>query len=425
MLRGQIDPKKEIQNEVHSLSLLLPGHCAADRHRFSQNNMAISGIAIFILVFILDYSACERRLILAKVGEDVSITCPCPTFIPCEANFIRWMKVAVNGSVTIINTGCGQSCRISQKIVNNSQIELTIQRVTRDDEGRYDCDKNTASVLTFRGKGTYLQIKDESWSNRSEVTLLREFKRSTMKPNLYELQHGSLLCLVTGLLSPNIIIIWHSSHGRVAAGQTWVSDTSKSFTAGSRLQINVTTGKNLHITQNAKGPGEEWWCEVHHDNFTLSAMSSLDNNTERCSAVLYAVVSLALLCVFSLVLLTSRWFLHSHRGVSVTTSSPSQDAAGSGVRLQLTQLPTSTGQLTQLPTSTGQPSNSGSEVYSVLKYHCHNTVSSSARQSDVSTSVTYSALSFQQLPPRPGRRRREKHKDWHAHIYSAVHFHDT
>ncbi|XP_041964096.1 uncharacterized protein LOC121721314 isoform X4 [Alosa sapidissima] len=343
--------------------------------------MAILGIAIFILVFILDYSACERRLILAKVGEDVSITCPCPTFIPCEANFIRWMKVAVNGSVTIINTGCGQSCRISQKIVNNSQIELTIQRVTRDDEGRYYCDKNTASVLTFRGKGTYLQIKDESWSNRSEVTLLREFKRSTMKPNLYELQHGSLLCLVTGLLSPNIIIMWHSSHGRMASGQTWVSDTSKGFTAGSRLQINVTTGKNLHITQNAKGPGEEWWCEVHHDNFTLSAMSSLDNNT----------------------------------GVSVTTSSPSQDGAGSGARLQLTQL----------PTSTGQPSNSGSEVYSVLKYHSHNTVSSSAHQSDVSTSVTYSALSFQQPPPRPGRRRREKNRDWHAHIYSTVHTHDT
>ncbi|KAG5270786.1 hypothetical protein AALO_G00172290 [Alosa alosa] len=395
--------------------------------------MAILGIAIFILVFILDYSACERRLILAKVGEDVSITCPCPTFIPCEANFIRWMKVAVNGSVTIINTGCGQSCRISQKIVNNSQIELTIQRVTRDDEGRYYCDKNTASVLTFRGKATYLQIKDESWSNRSEVTLLREFKRSTMKPNLYELQHGSLLCLVTGLLSPNIIIMWHSSHGRVASGQTWVSDTSKGFTAGSRLQINVTTGKNLHITQNAKGPGEEWWCEVHHDNFTLSAMSSLDNNTEWCSAVcvpewcsavcvpewcsavLYAVVSLVLLCVFSLVLLTSHWFLHSHRGVSVTTSSPSQDGAGSGARLQLTQL----------PTSTGQPSNSGSEVYSVLKYHSHNTVSSSAHQSDVSTSVTYSALSFQQPPPRPGRRRREKNRDWHAHIYSTVHTHDT
>ncbi|XP_062394551.1 uncharacterized protein LOC134082675 isoform X2 [Sardina pilchardus] len=384
-----------------------------------QNNMAISDITIFILMFILDYSACERGLILAKLDEDISITCPCPASIRCEAKFIRWMKVAVNGTVIIINTDCRQSCRISQKIVN-SQIELTITRATRDDEGRYYCDMNTLWVLKFSGKGTYLQIKEsESWTNRSEVTLLRELERTTMKPNLDELQHGSLLCFVTGLLTPNIIITWHSTHTRVAAGQTWVSDTIESFTAGSRLQLNVTTGENLHITQNGKGPGEEWWCEVHYDNFTESAMSSLDNNTvpEWCPVVLYSAVSLVLLCALCLVLLTSHWVLHSHKGVAVTTISSAQDRPGSGLRSQLTQL----------PTSTGQPTNSGSEVYSILKYHSHNTVASAAPQSHVSdvNSVTYSALNFQQPPPRPGRRRREKNKDWHTDIYSALNYHDV
>ena len=57
--------------------------------------------------------------------------------------------------------------------------------------------------------------------------LLREFESSMMKSALENHRTSVLCCLVTALLTPNIIITWHSSQGRVEAGQTWVSDANE------------------------------------------------------------------------------------------------------------------------------------------------------------------------------------------------------
>ncbi|KAL2084088.1 hypothetical protein ACEWY4_019606 [Coilia grayii] len=276
----------------------------------------------------------------------------------CNDTFIRWIKVAVNGA-TFLDTGCKQNCRISHQSVGESRIELTVRQVTKEDKGRYYCIKNNSKTPDIRGKGTFLHIADAGHSiNRTEVNLLTEFSGSSQM--LEYSRPVVLYCLVTGLVSPNINITWHSNQRHLEAGQTWLSDATEGFTAGSRLEVNVTTGKD---SQNAEGQREEWWCELHQGNFTFkSSMSSLHAHSEPdwCPVVLYSAVAVLLLCVLSLVLLASHWVPYSRTGgeSSVNTNiQPPQDDTSSGVGLQ-----------DSLPlTPRRRPNNPDVEVYSVLK----------------------------------------------------------
>lgn len=351
-------------------------------------SMALSVFTILILALLIDSSV--RGVILAKFGENVSITCPCSRLISCDEKYVRWLKIT-DGTATVIDTVCEQTCRISQR-KKDSNIELILRQVAKDDEGRYYCYSNMSSLLKLKGKGTFLQIDEPSnWTNNSEVTLFTALENNMVKQ---EFQRQTVLyCLVNGLLTPNISITWHSSKGQKEPGQTWVSSGSEGVTAGSRLHINMTNDKDSDTEEH----NEMWWCEVYHGNITLrSNMMSLCMSTvsEWCPAMLYSAVALVLLCVLSLILLTSHWLLYLRKGN----------------RVSIFRTSVSTSQLNQHPTSSGQASNRDTEVYSMLKFQPVNTMSASSPQNDrpASTSVTYASLNFQQPPPRPGRRHRGK-----------------
>lgn len=106
-----------------------------------------------------EFSVSDRGVMLAKFGENVSITCPCSRLVSCEEKFVRWLKITVDGTATVIDTACEQTCRISQR-KKDSSIELILRQVGKNDEGRYYC--YSSRYLILKGRGTFLQIEGET-----------------------------------------------------------------------------------------------------------------------------------------------------------------------------------------------------------------------------------------------------------------------
>ncbi|XP_041964084.1 uncharacterized protein LOC121721311 isoform X1 [Alosa sapidissima] len=259
--------------------------------------------------------------IFSELGDNVSISCRYSVKNQCLMNC--WARVTMNGSLETVHTESEKRSRFSQSHSQDPAIvELNIFQTEMVDAGRYYCGMWHAGYFQFVGEGTSLLVEEKVWTNRSQVILLSDSAVLEHPLRRSEpLTQVELRCLVTGVSSPEINIVWRSSGGAEVTGRraAWESTGSKEvFSVTSKLRINITTSKNTNYI--APDVLEEWWCEVQVGLHVVerSHITSLDllsdhltaGPVEWCQLVIYSAGALSVVCVCAVSLLISYWVLH-------------------------------------------------------------------------------------------------------------------
>ncbi|XP_048117318.1 uncharacterized protein LOC125306162 isoform X2 [Alosa alosa] len=167
--------------------------------------------------------------IFSELGDNVSISCRYSAKNQCLMNC--WARVTMNGSLETVHTESEKRSRFSQSHSQDpAMVELNIFQTEMVDAGRYYCGMWHAGYFQFVGEGTSLLVEEKVWTNRSQVILLSDSAVLEHPLRRSEpLTQVELRCLVTGVSSPEINIVWRSSGGAEVTGRraAWESTGSK------------------------------------------------------------------------------------------------------------------------------------------------------------------------------------------------------
>ncbi|KAJ8289975.1 hypothetical protein GJAV_G00007340 [Gymnothorax javanicus] len=346
--------------------------------------------AFYLVLFVLFCTeAVSCSTLFASTNETVTLKCECANKRGCYENFVRWVRMSLNGSLQIIDTAkCENSpCRFRSKREDHVFVALTITQVELGDSGRYYCGEHLSSYVQFTDNGSVLMVGDV-WTDTSEVHMLNEligksenlavldwteaeisnireelkseWKYETEKESKLDLsdfqdvKHTELRCVITGLRAPWVNVFWQSSQGswKKQGKTSSFMNTGRGYTVESSFRIGLKDKMDwenedeLHRFErhvNAKlnfdqmvEMDEELWCDIQVGvNFSMSTPTfsfrqQIENVPEWCDQLLYGEIALCAFCVCVLSLLTFHCMHCHHKGPDPSAMELSPTSGPSG-----------------------------------------------------------------------------------------------